>query len=62
MKSSILNYANDSSKRCKLSPKKDNNQNEKKLKNEIVDLKNAVNIKCKVIRERVFFIIIFICI
>jgi len=43
--------ANDSSKNHKLSPGKNNIQNEKKLKNEIVDLKNAVNINWKILNE-----------
>ena len=42
---------NESVKNNKLSPKKDNYQNEKKLKNEIVDLKNAVNINWKILNE-----------
>ena len=42
-------HNSDGAKHPKLSPKKENNQNEKKLKNEIVELKNAVNINCEVI-------------
>ena len=37
-------HNSDSTKHTKLSPKKENNQNEKKLKNEIVDLKNKIEI------------------
>jgi uncharacterized protein YukE len=43
--------ANNISKNYKLSPGKNNIQNEKKLKNEIVDLKNAVNINWKILNE-----------
>ena len=35
----------------KIIPKKDNTQKEEKLKNEIVDLKNAVNINWKILNE-----------
>ena len=44
-------HNSDSTKHSKLSPKKGNNENEKKLKNEIVDLKNAVNINWKILNE-----------
>ena len=44
-------HNSDGAKHTKLSPKKENNQNEKQLKNEIVDLKNAVNINWKILNE-----------
>ena len=41
----------DNIKSNKIIPKKDNTQKEEKLKNEIVDLKNAVNINWKILNE-----------